>query len=226
VRGVCLGNVPSSDWTQEELDALYIAWGLRRPSSEELRLESGTAVLTARRRRPSAASLSKDEHDEDDDEDDEDDDMSDCESIRLTPSMDGDSSDEEGEGGEEDAMEEDGGDDDDKYTDDSASRGLASMKKDGQHASMHGRGSRALRASSSPAPFLPATKPVARHPNELVLDEKQRLDFMGATMDFFDRPDAAPPQHITFPEYGGVATSSVWTAAWCNPPSKPSSACP
>lgn len=37
--------MPSSQWTQDELDTLYEAWGLVRPSPEELRAKTCVSVL-------------------------------------------------------------------------------------------------------------------------------------------------------------------------------------
>lgn len=44
-RGIALSELPSSDWTQDELDALYMAWGLKRPSPSELRRTTTRRLL-------------------------------------------------------------------------------------------------------------------------------------------------------------------------------------
>ncbi len=44
-RGMDLGITPSSQWTQEELDTLYTAWSLVRPTPEALRAKTCVSIL-------------------------------------------------------------------------------------------------------------------------------------------------------------------------------------
>lgn len=44
-RGIDLGVTPSSQWTQEELERLYVYWGLARPEPEELRARTCLKAL-------------------------------------------------------------------------------------------------------------------------------------------------------------------------------------